>query len=59
MLTIMQNIKFDFLENKLLADWGVRFKFHFENLTQFYLGIFFKVQRDTKAKKKCHHFAQK
>ena len=55
----MQNIKFDFLENKISADWGVRFKFHFENLTQFYQGIFFKVQRNTKAKNQCHPFCTK
>ena len=33
MLKIMQNFKFDFLKNEFQADWGVRFKFHFQNLT--------------------------
>ena len=33
MLNIIQNFKFDFLRNEFLADWGVRFKFHFQNLT--------------------------
>ena len=32
MLNLMQNLKFDFLKNEL-ADWGVRFKFYFQNLT--------------------------
>ena len=27
------DFKFDFLENEFWADWGVRFKFHFQNLT--------------------------
>ena len=33
MLNIMQNFKFDFLENEFWVDGGVRFKFHFQNLT--------------------------
>ena len=33
MLNIMQNFKFDFLKNEFWADLGVRFKFHFQNLT--------------------------
>ena len=33
LLNIMQNFKFDFLKNQFLADWVVRFKFHFKNLT--------------------------
>ena len=33
MLNIMQNFKFDFLENEFWVDWGVRSKFHFQNLT--------------------------
>ena len=33
MLNIMQNFKFDFLQNRFWANWGVRFKFHFQNLT--------------------------
>ena len=41
MLNIMQNFKFDFLENEFWADWGVRFKLHFQNLTQLFRGIFF------------------
>ena len=32
MLNAMQNFKFNFLENKFWTDWGVRFKFHFQNL---------------------------
>ena len=32
-LNIMQNFKFDFLEKEFWADWGVRFKFHSQNLT--------------------------
>ena len=32
MLTIMQNFKFDFLENEFWTDWGVRFKIYFQNL---------------------------
>ena len=39
MLNIMQNLKFDFLKSEL-ADWGVRFKFHFQNLTKIFQGIF-------------------
>ena len=33
MLNIVQNFKFNFLENEYWADWGVRFKFHYQNLT--------------------------
>ena len=33
MLNIMQNFKFDFLENEFRTGWSVRFKFHFQNLT--------------------------
>ena len=33
MLNIMQNFKFDFLGNGFWTDWGVRFKFHLQNLT--------------------------
>ena len=33
MLNIMQNFKFEFLKNEFYADWDVRFKFHFQNLT--------------------------
>ena len=33
MLNVMQNFKFDFLENEFWTDCGVRFKFHFQNLT--------------------------
>ena len=33
MLNIMQNFKFGFLKKEFEADWGVRFKFHFQNLT--------------------------
>ena len=33
MLNIMQNFKFDFLENKFWADRNICFKFHFQNLT--------------------------
>ena len=33
MLNIMQNFNFDFLENEFWANWGVHFKFHFQNLT--------------------------
>ena len=33
MLNINQNFKLDFLKNKFEAAWGVRFKFHFQNLT--------------------------
>ena len=29
----MENFKFDFLENDFWVDRGVRFKFHFQNLT--------------------------
>ena len=32
MLNVVQNFKFHFLKNKFKADWGVRFKFHFQNL---------------------------
>ena len=32
MLKIIQNFKFDFLKKEFWADWGVRFKFHFQNL---------------------------
>ena len=32
-LNIVQNFKFDFLENEFWADWVVRSKFHFQNLT--------------------------
>ena len=32
-LSIMQNFKLDFLKNEFKADWVVRFKFHFQNLT--------------------------
>ena len=39
----MQNFNFDFLENEFWADWGVRFKFHFEDLTYFFYEIFFDV----------------
>ena len=31
LLNIMQNFKFNFLENEFWADWGVRFKFYFLN----------------------------
>ena len=33
MLNIIQNYKVDFLEDEFWADWGVRFKFYFQNLT--------------------------
>ena len=33
MLNIMQNFESDFLKNEFQADWGVRFNFHFQNLT--------------------------
>ena len=39
LLNIMQNFKFNFLENEFWADWGVRFKFHFLNF-QPYMIIF-------------------
>ena len=32
MLNAMQNFKFNFLEKKFWTDWGVRFRFHFQNL---------------------------
>ena len=32
MLNVMQNFEYDFLENKFRADWGLCFKFHFQNL---------------------------
>ena len=41
MLNIMQNFKFDFLENKFWADWGARFKFHFQNLKKIFPWDFF------------------
>ena len=41
MLNIMQNFKFDFLKNKFWADWGARFKFHFQNFAKLFHGIFF------------------
>ena len=43
MLNIMQNFKFDFLENEFWADWDLRFKFSFQNLTYFFHGIFFNI----------------
>ena len=33
MLNIIENFKFGFLKNEFQADWGVRFKFSFQNLT--------------------------
>ena len=36
MLNIMQKFKLDFLENQFWADWGVHFKFHFQNLSRIF-----------------------
>ena len=36
----MQNFKVDFLENEFWAEWGVCFKFHFQNLFHFSTGFF-------------------
>ena len=41
MLNIMLNFKFGFLENKFGADWGVRFKFYFQNLNKIFPRDFF------------------
>ena len=46
MLNIMQQFKGDFLENEFWANWGVPFKFHFQNLTQFFHGIFFQCVQE-------------
>ena len=51
MLDIMQNFTLDFLEKEFWADWGVCFKFHSQNLTLFFHGIFFNVQRNIRVKK--------
>ena len=37
-LNIMQNFKFDFLENKFWANWDVRFKFFFQDLFSTFSG---------------------
>lgn len=43
MLNIMQQFKVDFLQNEFWTDWGLPFKLHFQNLTQFSTGFFFNV----------------
>ena len=43
MLNIMQSFKFDFLEKEFLAGKGLRFKFHSQNYTLFFHGIFLNV----------------
>ena len=65
MLNIMQNFIFDFLENEFWADWGVRFKFHVQNLTLFLYMIFsmyrgiLELKKDTSISRKNGSFANK
>ena len=53
MLKIMQNFKFDFLENEFWADWGVCFKFHYREILELKMILAFCAKNGSSANKTC------